>query len=108
MQENNIETILSQAKLLIGGGLSEDIDPLLRLYIDLAREEVAELCGEGVDIPNTLLSQMVSIKYQRRGTESLTSSNYSGNGENYLKDYPPYILNRIEGLKKSKRKLRTL
>ena len=48
---------------------------LKRVYTE---EEILEYCGE-VSIPDTLVAQMVEIKYQRRGTESLSNSNYSGN-----------------------------
>ena len=82
-------------------------DELLELYVEIAEEEIIDYCGE-VAIPENLIAQMVVIKFQRRGTESLSNSNYAGNGETFLQDYPSYILTRIESLKKSNRRLRTL
>ena len=82
-------------------------DELLELYVEIAEEEVLDYCGD-VAIPDNLIAQMVVIKFQRRGTESLSNSNYAGNGETFLQDYPSYILTRIESLKKSNRRLRTL
>lgn len=99
--------VLEKAKKLIGLTTEED-DALLELYIEIAEEEVREAVGNVPRIPDTLLAQMVNIKYQRRGTESLSNSNYAGNGETFLKEYPPYILDRIESLKKANRRLRTL
>ena len=99
--------LLERIKKLLGLVGSEH-DELLELYIEVSQEEIIEYCGE-VKIPDTLVAQMVEIKYQRRGTESLSNSNYSGNGEVYLADYPPNIIRRLETLKGGKkRKLRTL
>ena len=99
--------LLERIKKLLGLAGSEH-DELLELYIEVSEEEIIEYCGE-VNIPDTLVAQMVEIKYQRRGTESLANSNYSGNGEVFLPDYPPNIIRRLETLKGSKkRKLRTL
>lgn len=99
--------VLEKAKKLIGLTTNED-DALLELYIEIAEEEIREAVGNVPRVPETLLAQMVNIKYQRRGTESLSNSNYAGNGETFLQDYPSYILTRIESLKKSNRRLRTL
>ena len=99
--------VLEKAKKLIGLTTEED-DALLELYIEIAEEEVREAVGNVPRIPDTLLAQMVNIKYQRRGTESLSNSNYAGNGETFLKEYPSYILDRIESLKKANKRLRTL
>lgn len=82
-------------------------DTLLNLYSEFAEEEVLDYCGD-IDIPESLIAQMVVIKFQRKGTECLANSNYAGNGETFLKDYPPYILSRLNRLKKSNRRLRTL
>lgn len=82
-------------------------DELLELYVEIAEEEVLDYCGD-VAIPDNLIAQMVVIKFQRRGTESLSNSNYAGNGETFLQDYPSNIINRLERLKRSNRRLRTL
>lgn len=86
---------------------SPEYDTLLNLYSEFAEEEILDYCGE-VDIPESLIAQMVVIKFQRKGTESLSNTNYSGNGETFLKEYPPHITRRIETLKKSNRRLRSL
>ena len=99
--------VLEKAKKLIGLTTNED-DALLELYIEIAEEEIREAVGNVPRIPETLLAQMVNIKYQRRGTESLSNSNYAGNGETFLQDYPSNIINRLERLKRSNRRLRTL
>ena len=87
--------------------VGDEYDELLEIYIEIAEEEIFDYCGD-VAIPDNLIAQMVVIKYQRKGTESLSNSNYSGNGETLLKDYPTHIVNRIEQLKKKSRRLRTL
>ena len=87
--------------------VGDEYNELLEIYIEIAEEEVLDYCGD-VAIPDNLIAQMVVIKYQRKGTESLSNSNYSGNGETFLKDYPTHIVNRIEQLKKKSRRLRTL
>lgn len=98
--------LLSMIKALLGIDGPEH-DTLLNLYSEFAEEEVLDYCGE-VDIPESLIAQMVVIKFQRRGTESLSNSNYAGNGETFLKEYPPQIQTRIDMLKRSTRRLRTL
>ena len=87
--------------------VEDEYDELLELYIEIAEEEIIDYCGE-VAIPENLIAQMVVIKFQRKGTESLSNSNYAGNGETFLKDYPTNILDRLERLKKANRRLRTL
>ena len=85
----------------------DEHDSLLNLYHAIAEEEILDYCGR-VEVPKTLVSQMAVIKFQRKGTESLSNTNYSGNGETFLKEYPPQITRRLETLKKSNRRLRTL
>lgn len=102
-----METVILKAKQLIG--LTSDTDDLLlELYYEIATEEVTSYCGELKEIPESLIAQMIMVKYQRRGTESISSSNYAGNGESYLADYPPSILNRLESLKKGNRRIKML
>lgn len=98
--------LLQMTKQLIGLD-GEEHDQLLELLLTIAEEEVLDYCGN-VEIPKSLVAQMVVIKFQRRGTESLANSNYAGNGETFLKEYPPNISRRLENLKKSTRRLRTL
>lgn len=101
--------ILDNVKLLNGLSANPAYDDLINLYIEMAEEEVVDYCGATVEIPPSLITQMVNIKFQRRGTEALSNANYSGNGEVYLNDYPANILRRLDDLKdKSKRRLRTL
>lgn len=99
--------LLDKIKILTGIK-TNDYDEILEIYIEMVEEEIFDYCGE-VAIPENLVVQMVNIKFQRRGTEALSNTNYSGNGEVYLNDYPANILRRLEDLKdKSKRRLRTL
>lgn len=87
--------------------VGDEYNELLEIYIEIAEEEIFDYCGD-VAIPDNLIAQMVVIKYQRKGTESLSNSNYSGNGETFLSDYPAHIIKRLETLKKKSRRLRTL
>jgi hypothetical protein len=101
--------VLDKVKLLNGLKDNPQYDDIINLYIEMAEEEVVDYCGSTVNIPPSLIVQMTNIKFQRRGTEALSNTNYSGNGEVYLNDYPANILRRLEDLKdKSKRRLRTL
>ena len=85
-------------------------DELLGLYIEIADSEVKDYCkNSDISIPDNLLIQMVQVKIQRKGTEAVSSSNYAGNGENYLKEfYPPPVIIALENLRKSNRRLRSL
>ncbi len=87
--------------------VGDEYNELLEIYIEIAEEEILDYCGD-VAIPDNLIAQMVVIKFQRKGTESLSNSNYSGNGETFLSDYPAHIIKRLETLKKKSRRLRTL
>lgn len=92
---------------LLAGITTNNQDKLIDLLINITEGEVREKT-KATEIPESLLIQMVVIKYQRRGSESLTNASYSGDSETYNNSYPKYILDAIEELKKRNRKLRTL
>lgn len=87
--------------------VGDEHDELLELYIEIVEEEILDFCGD-VAIPENLIAQMVVIKFQRKGTESVSSSNYAGNGEVYLKEYPDHIERRLKTLRRKNRRLKSL
>lgn len=100
--------LLNNIKLL--AGINDDNqNDLISLLIFITREEIVSKTKANPDkIPDSLLIQMVVIKYQRRGSEALTNASYSGDSETFNNSYPKYILDAIEELKRTNRRLRSI
>lgn len=104
-----METI-NKAKILLGisKDFSEETNEILSLLKEITEEELSFYCGEGVQPSETLMAQLVVIKYQRRGTETLISADYSASKESYINGYPSYIANQLKLLGSRGKRLKTL
>lgn len=94
--------MLANIKLLLG--ITDNTkDTLLTYLINSTIDEVKAYCHRSVldNTLNTAVEMMVVYKYNRIGTEGLSSENYSGVSFNYSDDYP----DTIKRLLNSKRKL---
>lgn len=89
-------------KLLLGLTGSEK-DDLIRFLINLCSDEAKQYCNtDTVDGLENAIVQMVAFKYNRMGTEGLTSESYNSASYSYSEDYPKPILKMLN----KKRKLR--
>lgn len=78
-------------------------DRLISLILFKTKLEIENYIDkEYVDKYDNLLIDMVVFKLNRLGTEGLVSQSYSGVSESYLDDYPKYIINQLEKIKKGK------
>ena len=80
-------------------GLTEgsDEEVLLDTYWTIASEDFLRLTRLDT-LPDTsyrLIDRMAIYQYQRQGAEPLDSESYEGVSENYLTDYPEFILEQI-------------
>lgn len=83
--------MLNKIKILLGI-TDKEKDDLINVLIELTEEEVRDYCGiEALDGMKNTIIQMVIFKYNRIGTEGLTSENYNGASYNYMSEYPDNI-----------------
>ena len=99
--------LINNIKLLAGIN-DNNQDELINLLINIVTQEINVRTNNIKEIPESLLIQMVVIKYQRRGSEALTNASYSGDSETFNNSYPKYILDAIEELKRTNRRLRSI
>lgn len=107
-----MEAIIRKAKILLNI-TDNSKDEVLNTLLELVNGEIVEYCGlASTDsiLPNmeSLQVQMLVIKYQRLGQETLQGHNYSGISETFLTSYPKNILTLLDSFKKQKRKVRLL
>lgn len=106
--------ILRKAKILLNIAANDNSkDEVLKTLLELVDSEIAEYCGlasmdSASDNMDNLRVQMLVIKYQRLGQETIQSHNYSGVSETFLSSYPKHILILLDSFKKQKRKVRLL
>ena len=109
-----MEAIIRKAKILLNIAANDNSkDEVLSTLLELVNGEIIEYCGlASTDsiLPNmeSLQVQMLVIKYQRLGQETIQSHNYSGVSETFLSSYPKNILILLDSFKKQKRKVRLL
>lgn len=107
-----MEAIIRKAKILLN--ISDNSkDEVLNTLLELVNGEIVEYCGlastDSISLNmESLQVQMLVIKYQRLGQETLQGHNYSGISETFITSYPKNILLLLESFKKQKRKLRLL
>lgn len=85
-------TVLEKVKILLG--LTDTSkDSLLGVLIDDTYKEVADYTHRDTSKGNmdTAIVQIVVYKYNRLGTEGLSSESYSGVSFGYSEDYPEAI-----------------
>lgn len=96
--------VIEKSKLLLG--LTDNTeDALLELYREIAEEELSTVTNT---FPPNLVAQMVVVKYQKKGIESVSSAQYSESRETFFLDYPTPIVNQIKALQRQNRKLKSL
>ena len=108
-----MEAIIKKAKILLDMATINDKDDLLLTLLELVDSEIAEYCGlASIDSANANMTnlrvQMLVIKYQRLGQETIQSHNYSGISETFLTSYPLNILTLLDSFKKNNNRLRLL
>lgn len=108
-----MEAIIDKAKLLLDMADNYDKDDLFQAILELVDSEIVEYCGlASIDSANINMSnlrvQMLVIKYQRLGQETIQSHNYSGISETFLTSYPQHIFTVLDSFKKSNNRLRLL
>lgn len=98
--------MLANLKLLLGIALTDTTkDTLLTLI--LAQCQSYALDYTHITTATTLepvILQMAVYRYNRIGTEGLTSENYNGSSYSYENDYPDYIVRQLQ----CNRKVRTV
>lgn len=68
-------------------------DDLLEVLSEIATEEVKAYCNiEDVSKMESIIIQLVIIKYNRLGAEGLSTENYNGASFSYESEYPLQIL----------------
>lgn len=96
--------MLNKIKLLLGS-MDDDKDDVLQLLINVVTDEVKDYCNvDSVDGMESVIIQMVIIKYNLIGHEGVASESYSGVSYTYEHDYPDSILSTL----KKHRRLRVL
>jgi len=106
--------IIRKAKILLNMATTDNSkDEVLRTLLELVDSEIAEYCGlasmdSASDNMDNLRVQMLVIKYQRLGQETIQAHNYSGVSETFLTSYPQNILTLLDSFKKQSNRLRLL
>lgn len=92
--------ILHNVKALLGLK-GTDKDAILSLLVLMAEQEAKAYCHrDNTDGMEAVITQMVVYKYNRLGTEGLTSESYSGASYSYESDYPQSILRQLNRFRK--------
>lgn len=94
--------MLENIKILLGIQ-TEEKDELIETLISQATAE-AKLFTNNNDVSmlSPVITQMVIYKYNRLGTEGLSSEGYSGVSYSYSADYPDTILSLLKSYKRIK------
>ena len=80
-------------------------DELILALKDIAESEVKAYCNiDDISGLESAIIQIVILKYNRLGTEGISSESYSGISANYCEDYPPGITRMLN----QKRRLKVL
>lgn len=88
--------MIDQIKLLTGSTK----DDLINLLIEKTKEEVERITKKQYEESwNNLIVDMVVCKLNRIGTEGMKSTSINGLSEDYLDDYPKYIIRQINKIK---------
>jgi len=92
--------MLNNIKLLLGITDSSK-DALLTLLINQAIDEAINIThNDAVSSYENIIAGMVIWRYNRLGSEGVTSENYSGVSFNYSSDYPEPLLRELKSFRK--------
>lgn len=93
--------MLESIKLRLG--ISDNAkDPLLKDYIEDITEDILDLINHK-ELPKkaeSIVKDLVVIKYNLNGSEGLKSESYSGVSQSFIDDIPNDIMKRIRRLRK--------
>ena len=87
--------MLNKIKLLVGvSPTDEGQNELFEVLIEMAQQEAVEYCHleEYNEKLNPTIIKMVIEKYNRLGSEGITSQNYSGVSESFAEGYSKDII----------------
>lgn len=92
--------MLAKIKLLLG--ITDNTkDALLNLLIDQAIDQAINIThNDAVSSYDSIIASMVVWRYNRLGSEGVTSENYSGVSFNYSSDYPEPLLKELNSFRK--------
>ena len=93
--------IIDNVKLLLDVSDTSK-DDLLALLISMVQDEVSAYCNID-DIPaalDSIIVQIVVIKYNRLGAEGVASQNFNGASESFIDLYPAPILSALNSYRK--------
>lgn len=103
--------MLEELKLLLGI-TSEDKDELLELLLTLVTQEAKSYTNlTSTTKLKPAILQMAIFRFNRLGTEGVSSESYAGNSYSYTDSYPETVLNLLDSMKdesKSFKKLVTM
>lgn len=96
IRSTTVSKLLEQVKVLTGK--TDEI--LINLFIDKAKVEVEAYTRKPYEpTMDNVIVDIVVVKINKLGNEGLTSTSASGMTDNYLDDYPQYIINQLNKLK---------
>ena len=89
--------MLEKIKILLGLGNDESRDELLNVLIALCKDEAIDFCNlkEYSNKLDSAVINMVIERYNKIGTEGLTSVSTNGIDENYIDGYSEIVLSKL-------------
>ena len=96
--------MLEKIKILLGLGNDESRDELLNVLIALCKDEAIDFCNlkEYSNKLDSAVINMVIERYNKIGTEGLTSVSTNGIDENYIDGYSEIVLSKLRKNRKVK------
>ena len=89
--------LIEQVKLLT----NNTNEQLISLLLEKAKAEICSYLNmEYSQTFDNITVDIAILKLNRLGAEGLSSQSYSGVSENYIEEYPPYIINQLNRYKK--------
>lgn len=95
--------MLDKIKILLG--ITDDSkDELLSILIGITKDEAIDFCNleDYISKLDSAVIQMVIEKYNKLGTEGLTSVSTNGINENYIEGYSESVLSKLRKNRKVK------
>lgn len=100
MTDERLTKLFDRLTVLIPNADEEILENLL----DEVQDDFKAICNRD-DVPDsagTILSQMVSFRYNRLGEEGLNGQSFSGMSENLMSDYPESLKHAMYSFRKVK------
>ena len=89
--------LIEQVKLLT----NNTNEQLISLVLEKAKAEICSYLNMDFSQAfDNITVDIAILKLNRLGAEGLSSQSYSGVSENYIEEYPPYIINQLNRYKK--------